>query len=79
MLGMPDARVSPFLFAVAILLTPTAAAGAEVFITVDKSAQQMTVRVDGALRWTWDVSTGRRGHETPSGTHTGSKNGGVRR
>jgi lipoprotein-anchoring transpeptidase ErfK/SrfK len=59
-----------FFFAVAILLAPTATAGAEVLITVDKSAQQMTVRVDGALRWTWHVSTGRRGHETPNGTYT---------
>ena len=28
----------------------------------------MTVSVDGATRWTWPVSTGRRGHATPAGS-----------
>jgi hypothetical protein len=30
----------------------------------------MTVAVDGAMRWTWRVSTGRRGYATPSGRYT---------
>ncbi|MGA7490208.1 MAG: L,D-transpeptidase [Xanthobacteraceae bacterium] len=30
----------------------------------------MTVAVDGATRWTWPVSTGRRGFATPSGSYT---------
>jgi L,D-transpeptidase catalytic domain len=47
-----------------------APADAAVLITVDKSAQQMTVEVDGALRWTWPVSTGRLGYDTPSGRYT---------
>jgi lipoprotein-anchoring transpeptidase ErfK/SrfK len=58
------------LFAIIILVLAALPAGAEVLIAIDKSAQQMRVRVDGALRWTWPVSTGRRGYDTPSGTYT---------
>ncbi len=45
-------------------------AAADVVITIDKSAQRMTVAVDGAKRWTWPVSTGARGYDTPSGSYT---------
>jgi hypothetical protein len=45
-----------------------APADANVLIRIDKSTQQMTVMVDGALRWQWAVSTGRPGRDTPSGT-----------
>jgi hypothetical protein len=44
------------------------AARADVLVTVDKSAQVMTVAVDGVTRWQWKVSTGRNGHDTPNGT-----------
>ncbi len=44
------------------------AAGANVLVRIDKSTQQMSVWVDGALRWQWRVSTGRPGRDTPSGT-----------
>ncbi|HYW60636.1 MAG TPA: L,D-transpeptidase, partial [Xanthobacteraceae bacterium] len=43
-------------------------AQAAVLITVDKGTQEMSVAVDGAVRFTWRVSTGRRGHDTPNGT-----------
>src|SRR5204862_6061249 len=46
------------------------AAHATIVITVDKSSQQMSVAVDGAPRWQWPVSTGRRGYATPSGRFT---------
>jgi hypothetical protein len=52
--------------AIAALAAPSA--NAAVLITVDKSTQRMTVQVDGAMRWQWKVSTGRRGHDTPAGT-----------
>jgi hypothetical protein len=42
-------------------------ASANVLINVDKSTQLMSVTVDGALKWQWKVSTGRTGHDTPSG------------
>jgi L,D-transpeptidase-like protein len=48
-------------------------AGATVVIAIDKAAQQMSVTVDGAPRWQWRVSTGRHGHETPSGTFRASR------
>jgi hypothetical protein len=57
------------LFAFAVLLSATSAQ-AEILITVDKSTQQMTVDVDGVRRWTWPVSTGLPGHDTPSGSYT---------
>src|SRR5258708_34547571 len=41
---------------------------AKVAITVDKSAQQMTVSVDGVERYQWPVSTGNPSHETPNGS-----------
>jgi hypothetical protein len=49
-------------------LLASAAADAKVLISIDKSTQRMTVSVDGATRWTWPVSTGRRGHATPAGS-----------
>jgi lipoprotein-anchoring transpeptidase ErfK/SrfK len=39
-----------------------------VLITVDKAAQRMRVTVDGKLRHSWAVSTGRAHYETPTGT-----------
>jgi hypothetical protein len=45
----------------------SATADAAVLVTVDKSAQQMTVSVDGQPRYTWPVSTGKSGYDTPGG------------
>jgi hypothetical protein len=42
-------------------------ARANVMIIIDKSAQKMTVTVDGEDRYVWPVSTGRSGYDTPSG------------
>jgi L,D-transpeptidase-like protein len=47
-----------------------APASASILITVNKSSQQMTVEVDGNLRWTWPVSTGQLGYDTPAGRYT---------
>ena len=58
-----------FLVAVAgFVLFATGAAQAKVEITVDKSAQMMTVAVDGVERYQWPVSSGNPSHETPNGT-----------
>ncbi|HUI94884.1 MAG TPA: L,D-transpeptidase [Xanthobacteraceae bacterium] len=51
--------------AIAVAAAP---ADANVLVQIDKSTQQMTVSVDGQLRWQWPVSTGRPGRDTPSGT-----------
>lgn len=48
-----------------VLVTP---ARADLRVDIDKSSQRMSVRVDGAPRYSWPVSTGRRGYGTPSGT-----------
>jgi hypothetical protein len=56
------------LIALAVFIVAPARAG--VLVTIDKSTQRMTVQVDGSLRWVWPVSTGRPGHDTPSGHYT---------
>ena len=45
----------------------TAPARADLLIHVDKSTQQMEVSLDGAPLFTWPVSTGAPGYDTPSG------------
>ncbi len=64
-------RSAPFvpasLLAAALAFPLASAASANVAITIDKTNQQMTVSVDGAQRYTWPVSTGRPGYDTPNG------------
>jgi lipoprotein-anchoring transpeptidase ErfK/SrfK len=55
-----------------VALTSSAAA-AEVFILVDKTMQRMTVSVDGQARYSWPVSTGMAGYETPAGAFAPSR------
>src|SRR5918993_3729118 len=57
------------LTAVAVAASAIPAAHADILISIDKSAQRMTVRVDGELRHVWAVSTGRPGYATPSGSY----------
>ncbi len=56
------------LLAAALALPCASAAFANIDITIDKNSQQMAVAVDGAQRYTWPVSTGRPGYDTPNGT-----------
>jgi hypothetical protein len=56
------------LMAAALTLPCASAARADIAIAIDKSTQQMSVAVDGAQRYTWPVSTGRPGYDTPNGT-----------
>ena len=44
-------------------------ARADIVVTVEKSAQRLTVEVDGARRYDWPVSTARWGYRTPVGTY----------
>src|SRR3954452_2651770 len=48
----------------------SAQAGSQILINIDKSRQQMTVFIDGLEKYTWPVSTGKRGYSIPSGTYT---------
>lgn len=50
------------------LLFSTAPVLATILIEVDKSSQNMVVSVDGEVRYTWPVSTGRGGYATPAGS-----------
>src|ERR1700738_3184441 len=62
-------KMRSFLVAVAgLTLIATGAAQANVSITIDKNAQQMTVEVDGVERYHWPVSTGIPSYETPNGS-----------
>ena len=44
------------------------AARATLLISIDKSAQRMSVVVDGRQVYSWPVSTGRAGYSTPAGS-----------
>jgi hypothetical protein len=57
------------LFVVGVTVACGSAAHADLMITVDKSSQHMTVSRDGALLYTWPVSTGRFGYDTPNGSY----------
>src|SRR5260370_14654588 len=67
--GGQRVKMRSFLVAFAgLMLFATGAAQANVSITVDKNAQQMTVAVDGVERYHWPVSTGIPSYETPNGS-----------
>ena len=54
-------------FALAAVLLAPVPASAAILVQIDKSSQRMTVSQDGRALYTWPVSTGKRGHSTPSG------------
>ena len=56
-----------FAAAVAICSLTISSARADVVVHIDKSSQRMAVSVDGAMRYSWPVSTGRSSYGTPSG------------
>ena len=58
--------VIPFAAAL-VAFTFAQPARANVMIIIDKSAQKMSVTVDGEERYVWPVSTGRAGYDTPAG------------
>ena len=58
------------VFAVSAATTPNQADAATVVARVDISSQRMKVYVNGSLRHTWRVSTGRGGYATPTGSYS---------
>ena len=52
------------------LLASAERADARVVVTVNKSRQRMSVAVNGAVQYTWPVSTGRAPYGTPNGTYS---------
>src|SRR5262245_66032914 len=59
--------IAPLTAGTIAVLALGQAAHAGLLIKIDKSAQRMTVTVDGKHMHNWPVSTGRRGYDTPSG------------
>src|SRR2546421_8070535 len=41
----------------------------DISVTVNISTQTMSVAVDGVSEYSWKVSTGRKGHRTPTGDY----------
>src|SRR5689334_761693 len=60
----------PVAAAVAAACIFVGPASAKLLIEIDKSSQRMTVSQDGARLYTWPVSTGQRGYDTPGGAYT---------
>src|SRR5215469_9062601 len=63
-----SARLAALAVAAAFVVVAFTSARADVVVQIDKSAQRMSVSVDGVARYNWPVSTGRDGYGTPSGT-----------
>ena len=61
--------LSTALAALLCVIELTTSAGATVVVDIDRAVQRMSVTVDGATRYTWRVSTARRGYITPPGTY----------
>lgn len=57
-------------FLMVILIAGADGALADVTIKVDKATQRMSVSVDGQEQYSWKVSTGLPGYETPKGSYT---------
>jgi hypothetical protein len=69
-LGAVMRRFIVAAFLAVLSLTVLAAADraeAGVRVRIDRASQTMAVIVDGMHRYTWPVSTGRRGYGTPTG------------
>ena len=58
------------LLLTAFLAIATPVAAANVSIVIDLSDQHMHVSVDGASKYSFDVSTGRKGYTTPRGSYS---------
>jgi len=58
------------IIATTVVASAIGVAQAEIIVTVDKSAQRMTVTRDGEPLYNWPVSTGRSGYATRSGSYT---------
>lgn len=56
------------VLAVALVVAPIAAQ-ARIEINVDRDAQELEVWIDGRHAYTWPISTGREGYETPAGVY----------
>ena len=53
----------------ALLVTGSRPASADILVNISKSAQRMSVLVDGTAHYNWTVSTGAKHYTTPSGVY----------
>lgn len=60
---------SRVLLVIACLLVATPVVASDVAIVIDLSDQHMRVSVGGAPKYSFDVSTGRKGYNTPKGRY----------
>jgi lipoprotein-anchoring transpeptidase ErfK/SrfK len=62
-------RAAATIVSAIVLVWASARAEAAVVVTVDKTAQRLSVVVDGVARYRWPVSTARWGYSTPNGSY----------
>ena len=60
----------PVVVAIAAACIFVGPASAKLLIEIDKTSQRMIVSQDGSRLYTWPVSTGQRGYDTPGGEFT---------
>jgi lipoprotein-anchoring transpeptidase ErfK/SrfK len=65
---MPRVLCAAALAALILLCSVADKAKAAVLVQINRATQTMQVTVDGMPRYSWRVSTGRRGLATPAGT-----------
>src|ERR687895_1246665 len=53
----------------ALLVAGSRPAAADILVNISKTAQRMSVLVDGTARYHWAVSTGTKRYTTPSGVY----------
>lgn len=61
--------IRSLVFAAATVACSSLPALSGVLAKIDLNDQEMQVYVDGKLRHTWSISSGRRGYETPTGSY----------
>ena len=57
------------LISLIFVLAGSSAFANDISVTVDIPTQTMSVSVDGVSEYSWKVSTGRKGHRTPTGDY----------
>src|ERR1700759_4759510 len=62
-------RAAAMFVVAAVLMCASARAEASVVVTVDKTAQRLTVAVDGVTPYRWPVATARWGYRPPNGSY----------
>ena len=62
-------RLATSLAALLCVVALTTSASAAIVVDIDRAVQRMSVTVDSVPRYTWRVSTARRGYITPPGTY----------